>query len=187
MVCLFPLPHFQCLSIGLSSGICVLLVSSSCTEVPELWDMYHPASAISPTPISEVSLEDFSTIFIFTFYCNHPGEYNSHMNRPSNNLTLCSLNFLKISSTSPSHLLPVLQPELCLLRKLSHSQMTHFKFPTLTTTSILSATCPEPLSIPWSSYSYDPFPGGTSGKELTCRCRRHRDMDLISGLGRSLE
>ena len=28
------------------------------------------------------------------------------------------------------------------------------------------------------------FPGGTSGKEPTCQCRRHRDMGSILGLGR---
>ena len=29
------------------------------------------------------------------------------------------------------------------------------------------------------------FPGGASGKEPTCQCRRLRDMDSIPGLGRS--
>ena len=29
------------------------------------------------------------------------------------------------------------------------------------------------------------FPSGTSGKEHTCQCRRHRDVGLIPGLGRS--
>ena len=29
------------------------------------------------------------------------------------------------------------------------------------------------------------LPGGASGKESTCQCRRHRDMGLIPGLGRS--
>ena len=28
------------------------------------------------------------------------------------------------------------------------------------------------------------FPGGASGKEPTCQCRRHKDVGLISGLGR---
>ena len=31
------------------------------------------------------------------------------------------------------------------------------------------------------------FPDGTSGKEPTCQCRRHRDMGSIPGLGRSPE
>ena len=30
------------------------------------------------------------------------------------------------------------------------------------------------------------FPGGASGKELPCQCRRHRDAGLIPGLGESL-
>ena len=29
------------------------------------------------------------------------------------------------------------------------------------------------------------FPGGASGKELTCQCRRHRDLGSIPGLVRS--
>ena len=29
------------------------------------------------------------------------------------------------------------------------------------------------------------FPGGTSGKEPACQCRRHREVDSIPGLGRS--
>ena len=29
------------------------------------------------------------------------------------------------------------------------------------------------------------FPGGTSGKETTCQCRRHKDVSTIPGLGRS--
>ena len=29
------------------------------------------------------------------------------------------------------------------------------------------------------------FPGGTSGKELTCQCRSHRDTGSVLGLGRS--
>ena len=29
------------------------------------------------------------------------------------------------------------------------------------------------------------FPGGTSGKEPACQCRRHRDVGLIPGSGRS--
>ena len=29
------------------------------------------------------------------------------------------------------------------------------------------------------------FPGGASGKEPTCQCRRHRDMGSIPGSGRS--
>ena len=29
------------------------------------------------------------------------------------------------------------------------------------------------------------FPGGISGKEPACQCRRHRDARLIPGLGRS--
>ena len=28
------------------------------------------------------------------------------------------------------------------------------------------------------------FPCGASGKEPTCQCRRHRDVDSIPGLGR---
>ena len=31
------------------------------------------------------------------------------------------------------------------------------------------------------------FPGGTSGKELACQCRRLRDMGSIPGSGRSPE
>ena len=31
------------------------------------------------------------------------------------------------------------------------------------------------------------FPGGTSGKESSCQCRRHKRWDLIPGLGRSLD
>ena len=34
-------------------------------------------------------------------------------------------------------------------------------------------------------YTYLGFPGGTSGKEPACQCRRHRRRGLISGLGRS--
>ena len=34
-------------------------------------------------------------------------------------------------------------------------------------------------------YTYMGFPGGTSGKEPACQCRRHRRRGLISGLGRS--
>ena len=29
------------------------------------------------------------------------------------------------------------------------------------------------------------FPGGASGKEPTCQCRRHKDMGSILGSGRS--
>ena len=29
------------------------------------------------------------------------------------------------------------------------------------------------------------FSGGTTGKEPACQCRRHRDVGLIPGLGRS--
>ena len=29
------------------------------------------------------------------------------------------------------------------------------------------------------------FPGGISGKEPACQCRRHREMDPIPGLGRA--
>ena len=31
------------------------------------------------------------------------------------------------------------------------------------------------------------FPGGPSGKEPTCQCRRHRDMGLIPGSGNPLK
>ena len=35
-------------------------------------------------------------------------------------------------------------------------------------------------------YVYLGFPGGTSGKEPTCQCRRHKRLRLIPGSGRSL-
>ena len=40
-------------------------------------------------------------------------------------------------------------------------------------------------SICPSFHSYMAFSGGTSGKEPACQCRRHRDVGLIPGLGRS--
>ena len=38
----------------------------------------------------------------------------------------------------------------------------------------------------WILYqlSHQGFPGGTSGKESVCQCRRHKNVDLIPGLGR---
>ena len=33
--------------------------------------------------------------------------------------------------------------------------------------------------------SFWAFPGGASGKEPACQCRRHKDVGLIPGLGRS--
>ena len=41
------------------------------------------------------------------------------------------------------------------------------------------------ISICPSFHSYMAFSGGTSGKEPACQCRRHRDLGLIPGLGRS--
>ena len=38
-----------------------------------------------------------------------------------------------------------------------------------------------------TTYEYNGFPGGARGKESTCQYRRHRDMGLIPGLGRSPE
>ena len=35
------------------------------------------------------------------------------------------------------------------------------------------------------SFTTNGLPGGASGKESTCQCRRHRDMGSIPGLGRS--
>ena len=38
----------------------------------------------------------------------------------------------------------------------------------------------------WILYhlSHQGFPGGTSGKESACQCRRHKNVGLIPGLGR---
>ena len=36
------------------------------------------------------------------------------------------------------------------------------------------------------TYIYLGLPGGSSSKEPTCQCRRHRDVDSIPGSGRSL-
>ena len=38
-----------------------------------------------------------------------------------------------------------------------------------------------------TTYEYNGFPGGARGKESTSQYRRHRDMGLIPGLGRSPE
>ena len=34
-------------------------------------------------------------------------------------------------------------------------------------------------------FIYGGFPGDTSGKEPACQCKRHKDVGLIPGLGRS--
>ena len=67
----------------------------------------------------------------------------------------------------------------------------------------LSSVCPWPSSpcispncpsfthvcfcVPISSFYKDirGFPGGASGKEFACQCRRHRDVSSIPGSGRS--
>ena len=55
----------------------------------------------------------------------------------------------------------------------------------------ISPNCPSfthvCFCVPISSFYKDirGFPGGTSGKEFACQCRRHRDVSLIPGFGRS--
>ena len=72
--------------------------------------------------------------------------------------------------------------------------MIHYTFPPLqslrsTESNIWirkqrNAVTPQLMNIYYRVHISQGFPGGTSRKESTCRCRRHRDSGLISGSGR---
>ena len=58
------------------------------------------------------------------------------------------------------------------------------------TPSALSSKVPVATHLHWAlilsgNTPGSAFPGGTSGKEPICQCRRHRDSGLIPGFGRS--
>ena len=58
------------------------------------------------------------------------------------------------------------------------------------TPSALSSKVPVATHLHWAlilsgNAPGSAFPGGTSGKEPICQCRRHRDSGLIPGFGRS--
>ena len=71
----------------------------------------------------------------------------------------------------------------------THSSILAWRIPWTEEPGRLQPMRSQSWRLLWFSFSLfvvsEGFPGGASGKEPTCQCRRHRDVGLIPGSGRS--